>query len=110
MTRRGKSAALLVLLAAFGCGPSGGEHGGHGVFGLHHAALPLMSHALRLGMRGARPQGFRRACSEDIAKLCPNSGSRRRERDCLEEKRNLVSSECREALDRRRNHADASTR
>jgi hypothetical protein len=97
---------LLLLLAVSACGPSGGEHGGHGAFGMHHLALPLMSHALRLGLREARPRGFRRACADDIARFCPTARSRREERQCIEAKRNEVSQECRTALDARRNRGN----
>jgi hypothetical protein len=95
---------LLALLSVSACGPSGGEHGGHGghgILGLHHIAAPLMHHAMRMGLRGAtRQRGFRRACEDDAAKLCP-SLSRRQQRDCLQGKRTMLSTECREALDRR---------
>ena len=91
---------LFVSLALSACGPSGGEHGGHGAFGMHHLAAPLLHHALRMGLRSQRPRGFRRACEDDAAKLCP-SLSRRQQRDCLQGKRAMLSNECREALDRR---------
>lgn len=100
MTRNRKSIAIL-LLALSACGPSGGEHGGHGALGLHHLAAPLMHRALRMGLRGAHPRGLRRACAEDIGKLCPGLSSRRQQRDCLQGKRAMLSADCREALDRR---------
>jgi hypothetical protein len=93
---------MLILLAVSACGPSGGEHGGHGAFGMHHLAAPLMHRALRMGLREARPRGFRRACEADVAKLCPGLSSRRQERECLEGKKDLASADCREAMDRRR--------
>lgn len=99
---------MLVLLAIFSCGPSGGEHhgmGGHGAFGMHRLAAPLMHHALRMGLRNTRPRGFRRACMEDVAKLCPNIDQRRDQRECLEGKRAQLDTECREALDARRDRA-----
>lgn len=99
--RLNSSVALILLLTVSACGPSGGEHGGHGAFGMHHLAAPLMHRAMRMGLREARPRGLRRACAEDVAKLCPNLGSRRQERDCLQGKRTMLSTECREALDRR---------
>jgi hypothetical protein len=106
-----RSAAIFFALATVSaCGPSGGEHGGHGAFGVHHLAAPLLHRALRMGLREARPRGLRHACEEDVAKLCPNLASRRQERQCLEGKRDLVSSECREALDRRRERANGRQR
>ena len=93
--------SLLLLLAVSACGPSGGEHGGgHGAFGMHHLAAPLMHRALRMGLRSERPRGFRRACEEDAAKLCP-SLARRQQRDCLQGKRTMLGADCREALDKR---------
>lgn len=98
--------SLTVLLFLSACGPSGGGHGGHSIFGLHHIAAPLMHHAIRMGLHGAtRQRGFRRACEEDAAKLCP-SLSRRQQRDCLQGKRAMLSSECREALDKRLERAN----
>jgi hypothetical protein len=114
MTRKSAyPATLLLLLAVSACGPSGGGRGGghggfgggHGGFGMHHMAVPLMSHALRLGMRETRPRGFRRACEDDAAKLCSGL-TRRQERDCLQGKRAMLSTECREALDRRLERAN----
>ncbi|HEX4158800.1 MAG TPA: hypothetical protein VHY79_10005 [Rhizomicrobium sp.] len=97
---------LPLLLAVSACGPSGGEHGGHGGFGMHHLAAPLLHRGLRMGLREARPRGFRRACEQDVAKLCPNISSRRQQRQCLEGKRGLLSADCRAAMDRRREHGN----
>lgn len=95
----------VCLLMIGSCGPSGGEHGGHGAFGMHHLAAPLMHRAMRMGLRSARPRGVRRACAEDVAKLCPNMDRRREQRECLEGKRSLLSADCREAIDSRHGHA-----
>jgi hypothetical protein len=75
---------------------------------MHRLAMPLMQRGLRMGLRSARPLGFRRACADDVAKLCPNLASRRQERVCIQGKRDQLSSECREALDRRREHPSES--
>ena len=93
---------MLLLLGVSACGPSGGGHGMHGTFGLHHLALPLMHRALRLGLREERPRGFRRACADDVGRLCPTAHSPREERECLETKRDALSQDCRAALDARR--------
>lgn len=80
------------------------------MFGMHRGALPLMHHALRLGMRGARGNhNFRRVCAGDLAKFCAKEQMRREQRRCLEGKREMLSAECRTALDARRNR-DASAR
>lgn len=102
------ASSLIVVLAT--CGPSGngGGHAGHALFGMHHA-FPLMNRALRLGLRGARERGgFRRACEADIARLCANARTRRDERDCLEDKRESLSADCRTALDTRRRRNEES--
>jgi hypothetical protein len=110
MTTTPATLRALVLLACFlaACGPSGesGAHGRHGLLGMHHAGLPLLNHALRLGMRGMRPQGLRRACAEDAARLCPDARTRREERECLESRRANLSADCRYALDARRDRID----
>jgi hypothetical protein len=96
-----------LLAFAAGCGPSGGEgHGAHALFGMHRQALPLVGRALRLGMRGARSHGFRRACAEDVTRLCAHSETRRDERECLEQKRDQVSADCKSALDARRKRSE----
>lgn len=97
---RGALFALAVSLSA--CGPQE-PHGGHAghFFGMRHG-LGLGMRAARLGAREMRPRGFRRACAGDVARLCPNAKTRRDERDCLDGKQNSLSSECKEALEHRR--------
>lgn len=97
---RGSLFALAISLNA--CGPEQ-PHGGHAghFFGLRHG-LGLGMRALRLGERGMRPRGFRRACEEDVARLCPAAKTRRDERECLKGKENSVSGTCKAALERRR--------
>jgi hypothetical protein len=110
VARAALCAVPLMCLGVMGCGPSGGEHS-HGLFGMHHGALPLMNKALHLGMRGMRPHGgFRRACAEDVERLCPKSGSRREQRECLEGKRESLSAECKSALDDRRKGGEQNQR
>jgi hypothetical protein len=91
--------AASILLAA-ACGPEQ-SHGGHGAFGMRHG-LGLMTHAARLGMRGTRPRGFRRACADDAARLCPDAKRPRDMRECLQGKQNSLSADCKAALTRRR--------
>ncbi|HEX4078718.1 MAG TPA: hypothetical protein VHX61_07580 [Rhizomicrobium sp.] len=103
---------LLIWLGASGCGRSG-EHAAHGMFGMQHLERPLLKGAMHLGMRGmrgTRSHGIRRACAGDVQRLCPKSGSRREERECLEGKRETVSAECRAALDARRNGSGETAR
>jgi hypothetical protein len=101
---------MLLLIGAVGCGPSGTEHA-HGLMGMHHGALPLLNRAARLGMRGMRPHGgFRRACADDVERLCPKDDSRREQRECLEGKRESLSKECKEALDARHKGGEQSQR
>lgn len=97
--------ALLSLLALSSCGRAG-EHGAGALLHMRHGALPLMTHALRLGMRGARPHGLRRACASDVSRLCPEARSRREERKCLEAKHDTLSADCRSALDERGRRQD----
>jgi hypothetical protein len=114
-----RTVPLLLLVAVSACGPSGGEHGGHGALGSrHNIALPLMHRAMRMGMHGAmrmgmrsatRQHGFRRACEADVAKLCSGLSSKRQERQCLEGKRDLVSADCREALEHRRERSNENS-
>jgi hypothetical protein len=99
MARSALCAVPLMCLGVAGCGPSGGEHG-HGLLGMRHGGLSLVNKAAHLGMRGMRPHGgFRRACAEDVERLCPKIDSRREQRECLEGKRESLSAECRTALD-----------
>ena len=105
--------AFLLLALTAGCGPGGHggmHHGAHALFGMHHGAIPLMHHAMRLGMRGIRgSHNFRRACADDLAKFCPKDQSRRDERQCLEGKRETLSADCKSALDAPRNgHGEAT--
>lgn len=93
-------AFAISLITA--CGPEqphghGGGHGGH-FFGMHRGAFALGRHALRLGMRETRPRGFRRACAEDAARLCPTAQTRHDQRTCLEGKQNSLSAECKTAF------------
>ncbi|HWE06602.1 MAG TPA: hypothetical protein VG274_07825 [Rhizomicrobium sp.] len=109
------AAAILVVacISTSGCGPQeggGGHHGGHGLFGMRHGGLPLLHHAMRLGMRGTHAHGFRRACADDVARLCPNAKSHRDERECLEGKRDSLGADCKTALDARRNTGAENTR
>ena len=108
--RRALIFAFAISLTA--CGPEQ-HHEGHGghlfgmgrgahLYGMHHVALPLMNRALRMGLRGNRPRGFRRACADDVAKLCPTAKTRREERECLRDKQTSLSADCRAALERRR--------
>ena len=101
--RRALLFALAMSLNA--CGPQG-PHGGHGghLFGMRHG-LGLATRAVRLGARETRPRGFRRACADDVARLCPNAKTRRDERECLEGKQTSLSSDCKAALERRRQPA-----
>jgi hypothetical protein len=98
-------AGFAAQLCIAGCGPSGegAHHAGHALLGMHHGGLPLLHRAIRMGMRGTRVRGIRRACADDKAKFCANSGSPREERKCLEDKRDSLSAECKNALDARRN-------
>jgi hypothetical protein len=105
------SVFLLTCICTVGCGPEGGgggHHGGHGSFGMHHGGLPLLGRAVRMGMRGTRVRGFRRACADDVTRLCPNAKSRKEERLCLEGKRASLDEQCRAALDVRRNGSVAN--
>ena len=99
--------ALLIALAISvnACGPQG-PHGGHGghLFGMGHG-IGLAMRAARLGGREMRPRGFRRACADDVARLCPTAKSRREERECLEGKESTLSSDCKTALEHRRDPA-----
>jgi len=100
------SAALVALAISLNaCGPQE-QHGGHAghFLGMRHG-LGLGMRAVRLGAREMRPRGFRRACEGDVARLCPNAKTRRDERACIEGKQNLVSSDCRASLERRREPA-----
>jgi hypothetical protein len=92
--------ALTMSLTA--CGPEQ-PHGGRAghVFGMRHG-LGLMTRGARLGMRGMRQRGFRQACAGDVTRLCPNAKTRRDERQCLEGKQTSLGSECKAALERRR--------
>ncbi len=101
----GKVPALLLLLCigVMSCGPQGGGHGAHALFGLHHAALPLMHRALRMGLRGTRGRGLRRACAEDVAQFCPNALAHREQRLCLDEKLQFLSADCKNAVQALRN-------
>jgi hypothetical protein len=67
-----------------------------------HRGLGLGIRAVRMGMRATRPQGFRRACADDVARLCQSAKTRRNERECLKGKESSLSAECKTALDRRR--------
>ncbi|HWY15645.1 MAG TPA: hypothetical protein VNX86_10960 [Rhizomicrobium sp.] len=111
---RNATAILVVAcIGAAGCGPQEGgsaHHGGHGLLGMHHGGLPLLNRAMRMGMRGTRARGFRRACADDMARLCPNAKSHRDERECLEGKRDSLEAECKTALDARRNRGAENTR
>ena len=111
---RNATAILVVAcIGAAGCGPQeggGAHHGGHGMFGMHYGGLPLLHRAMRMGMRGSRARGFRRACADDMARLCPNAKSHRDERECLEGKRDSLEAECKTALDARRNRGAENTR
>ena len=95
------SFALATSLNA--CGPEqphGGGRAGH-FFGMRHG-IGLLGRTARLGMRGTRQRGFRRACADDVGRLCPNAKTRRDERDCLEGKQNSLSTDCKAALERHR--------
>ena len=111
---RNATAILVVAcIGAAGCGPQeggGAHHDGHGLLGMHHGGLPLLHRAMRMGMRGTRARGFRRACADDMARLCPNAKSHRDERECLEGKRDSLEAECKTALDARRNRGAQNTR
>jgi hypothetical protein len=100
----GRWALLLALaISLSACGPQG-SHGGHGVghlFGMRRG-FGLATHAVRLGMRANRPQGFRRACADDVARLCQSAKTKRDERECLKGKEDSLSAACKAALDRRR--------
>ncbi len=107
--------AILVVacIGAAACGPQEGggtHHGGHGLLGMHHGGLPLLHRAMGMGMRGTRARGFRRACADDMARLCPSAKSHRDERECLEGKRDSLEAECKTALDARRNRGTENTR
>lgn len=96
---------FLVFAAAIwlnACGPEQ-PHGGHAghFFGMRHGGLGLATRAARLGMRGMRPRGMRRACADDVARLCANAKTRRDERDCLEGKQSSLSSDCKAAIEHR---------
>jgi hypothetical protein len=52
-----------------------------------------------------RPRGLRRACADDVARLCPNAKTRRDERECLEGKQTSLGSDCKSALEHRREPA-----
>ena len=97
------SFALAISLTA--CGPEK-PHGGHAghFFGMRHG-IGLLGRTARLGMRGTRQRGFRRACADDVGRLCPNAKTRRDERDCLEGKQNSLSTDCKAALERHREPA-----
>jgi hypothetical protein len=58
--------------------------------------------AVRMGMRATRPQGFRRACADDVARLCQSAKTRRDERECLKNKESSLSAACKSALDKGR--------
>lgn len=90
--------ALAISLNA--CGPEP-PHGGRHFFGMRHG-LGLATRSMRLGAREMRPRGFRRACADDMARLCPDAKTRRNERECLEGKQTSLSSDCKAALERRR--------
>ena len=93
--RRALLFSLAISLAA--CGPQGGGHGAGHLFGMHRG-LGLGMRAVRMGMRATRPQGFRRACADDVARLCQTAKTRRDERECLEGKQDSLSSSCKAAL------------
>jgi hypothetical protein len=112
---RNATAILVVAcIGAAGCGPQeggGAHHGSHGLFGMRHGGgLPLPHRAMRIGIRGTRARGFRRACADDMARLCPNAKSRRDERKCLEHKRDSLEAQCKTALDARRIRGAENTR
>jgi len=96
--------ALLFALAMSltSCGPEQPRHGhaGH-FFGMRHG-FGLAMRGVRLGSREMRPRGMRRACADDVARLCPNAKARRDERECLEGKQNSLSADCKAALEHRR--------
>jgi len=72
--------------------------------------MPLMHHALRMGLRSARPPRFRRACAADVARFCPNATTRRAERECLEGKHDTLEADCKTALDAPRRRREETTR
>jgi hypothetical protein len=99
--RFGAAAVFALAISLSACGPQE-PHGGHGGHGGHFFGMPrgfgLARHALRLGMRETRPRGFRRACANDVARLCPTARTRRDQRACLEGKENSLDADCKAAL------------